>query len=250
MLISVRDLADGHVKRLTEAFGDGITELQRTQVHRAAELLALATAMRGNAVDGSGVDLAELVKVEAMADEAVGKLDIPAPLSKPVEPLTVKFIAPRLDHLSDTELDELERLCAKLRDGPGDDVPDGNDDATAAELRSQVRELLALNQQLRDMLKRAGERASIAEQSEQMYRGLAERASNECAELRKQLEARAPAGPDIAPAAAAESSKAVPAPVNANVVPIRSAPALAFDPIISCGPAPHLDARKTDWPEY
>jgi hypothetical protein len=144
-----------------------------------------------------------------------------------------------LSNLSDDDLATLERIATEHGD-PGP-APTGSPEATIAE---QNRQIAALH----ELVDRANDRARIAEQGEMMQRHMADAAVAECNRLRAQVAIPAPAATQTAPSATVESSKAVPTPTN--VVPIRSATsALAFDPINSCVP-PHLDARKSGWPEY
>ena len=114
-----------HVTRFVAALGgdDNVTGAHRVAIRRASELAVLASSLRLQALSGAGIDIAELTKIEAMADEAVGRLNIPAAPAKATEPLRVEFVEPRLSRLSDEELSIMEAIVATMNDTPIEDVP-------------------------------------------------------------------------------------------------------------------------------
>jgi hypothetical protein len=125
-----------------------ITEAQRYQIRRAAELGALANALRARAVNGEPIDIGELGRIEAIASDAITALGI-----APAQPRAGHI---DLSKLTDDDLAALEALHVKARvAGP---PPEAGDRAAV------VNELLDLNAKLNGLVARANERAVVAEQ--------------------------------------------------------------------------------------
>jgi hypothetical protein len=91
---SVVDEVRDCMARYIAALGgdDAVTDEQRAACKRAAELVTLATALRYKALAGKEVAVAEFVRVEDLADEAVSRLMLPK--AKVAEPkgLEVAFV--------------------------------------------------------------------------------------------------------------------------------------------------------------
>ena len=101
--IAIRKLTEGHAAQLRAAFDD-ISPMLEGRILRTAELMALASAMRGKIVASGEGDLAALTKVEELASGALEELNVPpAPEARFGGIINVS-------NLTDDELDVLEQL--------------------------------------------------------------------------------------------------------------------------------------------
>jgi hypothetical protein len=190
--VSVRELADGHAKRLRDALGEDISPLVEAQVERASELLAMASRLRGKVVnEGGGVDLVELTRVETLADAAVAGLGIQEHAALQHHDFSV---------LDEDEIDQLEALLEKcVAAGP---IPaDGTVEAINGRLERDVSYWRTESESLGGQL-RSEQGMVVIRESEIV------RLKIQVEELRAELEALRNPPPPVPP-------------VPPNVIPIR-----------------------------
>ena len=114
-MTEIREEIEASTARFISELGD-VSEAQRHACKRAAERVALADALRRRALSGAEIDIADLVKLEDMADAAVAALRLPATGPK-VQALQVTFVDPRTNNLPDGELQRLQDLLRKIEEG-------------------------------------------------------------------------------------------------------------------------------------
>jgi hypothetical protein len=138
----IREEIEASTARFISELGD-VSEAQRHACKRAAERVALADALRRRALSGAEIDIADLVKLEDMADAAVAALRLPATGPK-VQALQVTFVDPRTNHLPDGELQRLQDLLRKIEEGAdGEAAIMAHQRAEVEALRSEIRSLQA-----------------------------------------------------------------------------------------------------------
>jgi hypothetical protein len=85
-----RDLIRGYVAAMGGP--DKVSPATMNDVTRAADLVALAEKMRGDALRGDAFDLSDLIRLEGAADRAVRRLAI-KPGQKPAGPTLQEYMA-------------------------------------------------------------------------------------------------------------------------------------------------------------
>jgi hypothetical protein len=239
-MTTISDLAADQAGRIAEAFGgETITPLKEAGIARTAELLALAQSMRGRIIAEGKGDLAALVRTEELAAAALAALNVPTIPATPPQPLEVEFIDPRLDKLSDEQLARLEEIVAVM-DGkaPVEEPPSA--------------EQIAL--------------ATLRDENERLYReieGLHRHYSSVIREYERARceRANASGAPDQQTSLPEPSLGHGEAPErpSSNVVRLRSDDSSSqtisalrthVGGIAPVTRAPHLDARKSNWPVW
>jgi hypothetical protein len=99
-MLSARDIANAHAERLKAGFGDAITPAKSVECERAAEMLAIADAIRTRIVDEGVGDFSALERAEDMAAKAVLALGVPKPKVHTIRVL-YDFDAKLMDMLKD-----------------------------------------------------------------------------------------------------------------------------------------------------
>jgi hypothetical protein len=140
------------------------------QVRRAAELGALANALRARAVNGEPIDIGELARIESIAGDAINALGI-----APAQPRTGHI---DLQLLSDDEIDALEAMHMKA--GVPGPLPEG-DHAT-------INDLLVRIEKQREQIACAEDRARIAEEAERAAIRLRDAGVEAAHELQRRLQ--------------------------------------------------------------
>jgi hypothetical protein len=112
--ISLKAIACQHADAFAARFGQCIDAAQRAACRRAGELVALAASLRDRAMDGAGIDIGELAKVEQLANEAVAALSLPK-VPGAVTAIQVELVPSRHEMDATDELKaENERLRQRL----------------------------------------------------------------------------------------------------------------------------------------
>jgi hypothetical protein len=111
------DVRDIEATLLASVSPGSVSAALRLRVRRAAELMALSTRMRSQALSGSTIDIAEVVKLETIANAAM--VDLQAVMPRPVPHVTVEYISPPVDVQVEKLEAEVARLSAMLRAGAG-----------------------------------------------------------------------------------------------------------------------------------